>query len=58
MPFSGEKHLTITIVHPLLRDILGEILGVSAEDCSLSKEMKGIISDKLQTYYIHKEISN
>ena len=55
---SGEKHLTISAVRPLLRHILDEILVVSAEDCSLSKEMKEIISDKLQTYYIHEEVSD
>ena len=49
---SGEKHLTISVVRPLLRHILDKVLAVSAEDCSLSKEMKEIISDKLQTYYI------
>ena len=56
-PLSGEKHLTIS-VRPLLRHVLDEILVVSAEDCSLSREMKEIISDKLQTYYIHEEISD
>ena len=54
---SGEKHLTISVVRPLLRHILDEILAVLAEDCFVSKEMKEIISDKLQTYYIHEEIS-
>ena len=39
-PLSGEKHLAIFAVHPLLRHILDEILVVSGEDCSLSKEMK------------------
>ena len=55
---SGEKHVTISVVRPLLRHILDEVLSVSAEDCSLGKEMKEIISDKLQTYYIHEEISD
>ena len=54
---SGEKHLTISVVHPLLRHILDEILVVSPDDCSLSKEMKEIILDKLQTYNIHEGIS-
>ena len=47
---SGDKHLTISVVCPLLRHILDS---VSAEDCSLNKEMIEIISDKLQTYYLH-----
>ena len=55
---TGEKHLTISVVCSLLRHILDEVLSVSAEDCFLSKEMKEIISDKLQTYYIHEEISD
>ena len=55
---SGEKHLIISVVRPLLRHILDEILAVSPEDCPLSKEIKEIISDKLQTYYIHEEISD
>ena len=45
---SGKKHLTISVVRPLLRHILDKILAVSPEDCSLSKEMKEIISDKLR----------
>ena len=55
---SGEKHLAISVVRPLLRHILDEILAVSPDDCSPSKEMKEIILDKLQTYYIHEGISN
>ena len=56
MPFL-VKNLTIFVVRPLLRHILGKILVVSAED-SLSTEMKEIISDNLQTYYIHEHISD
>ena len=37
---------------------MDEILAVSPDDCSLSKEMKEIILDKLQTYYIHEGISD
>ena len=48
--FSGKKHLTISVVCPLLRHILDEFLAVSAEDCSLSKVMKKIILDILCTY--------
>ena len=41
-----------------VRYILDEVLAVSAEDCSLSKEMQEMISDEVQTYHIHKQISN
>ena len=40
---SGEKHLTISVVRPLLKHIVDEVLVVSAEDSSLSKEMKEIL---------------
>ena len=46
---SGEKHLNISVVHPLLRHNMEEILAVSAEDRSLSKEMKDNFSDILHT---------
>ena len=55
---SGEKHLTISAVRPLLKHIVDEILAVSAEDNTLSKEMKEIISDKIQTYYTTEEASD
>ena len=52
---SGEKHLTISAVWrlwPLLKHIVDEVLVVSSEDSALSKEMKDIILDKIQTYYV------
>ena len=55
---SGEKHLTISAVRPLLKHIVDEVLAVSPEDNPLSKEMKEIISDKIQTYYIKEEVSD
>ena len=49
---SGEKHLTISAVRPLLKHIVDEVLVISAEDSALSKEMKEIILDKVQTYCV------
>ena len=55
---SGEKHLTISVVRPLLKHIVDEVLVVSAEDSALGKEMKEILLDKIQTYYVSEEVSD
>ena len=42
---SGEKHLTISALHPLSRHILDMILVVLPDDCNLRKNIKETISE-------------
>ena len=54
---SGEKVVTVSAVRPLLKHILEELLAISADDCSLVKEMKETISDDLSAGYLNNEMS-
>ena len=53
--FTDERN---TLPSLLCNHIIDEVLAVSAEDNALSKEMKEIISDKIQTYNIAEEVSH
>ena len=55
---AGEKHITISAIHPLLRHIVEQIVLVGADDCTIVKEMKETIADKLQAHYIQEETSD
>lgn len=48
---SGEKHVTISAVHPLLSHILNSIVSSSAEDCTITRDMKKILHDDLSSRY-------
>ena len=55
---SGEKSVTVSAIRPLLNHITQDLLHISPDDCAIIKEMKEIISDKLQARYISQEISD
>ena len=48
---SGEKHVTVSAVHPLLDHILTSIVSFSSDDCTVVKEMKTIICEDLSSRY-------
>ena len=54
---SGEKHITISTIRPLLKHIVEEVLAVASDDCDIIREMEETISDKLQAHYIQHEAS-
>ena len=53
----GEKVVTVSAVHPLLKHILEEIVAVSSSDCSLVKEIKETTSDDLSARYVDGVLS-
>ena len=55
---SGEKYVTISAVRPLLKHILEKLLAPLSTDSCFVKEIKEVISDKLQSQYILKELSD
>ena len=55
---AGEKHITISVISPLLRHIREQIVLVGADDCAIKREMKETIADKLQAHYIQEETSD
>lgn len=48
---AGEKHITISAIHPLLKHVVEEVLAVASDDCAIIKEME-TISDELLVRYI------
>lgn len=54
---SAEKCITVSAIRPLLKHILGELLAVSPDDTSFTKDLKEIISDKLQAQYLHQNVA-
>ena len=48
---SGEKHVTASAIRPLLDHIHKKILLVSSNDCTITKEMKMIMSSDLKSRY-------
>ena len=48
---SGEKHVTVSAVHPLLDHILTSLVSSSSDDCTVIKEMKKIIREDLSSRY-------
>ena len=48
---SGEKHVTASAIRPLLDHIHKKILLVSASDCTITKEMKMVMSNDLKSRY-------
>ena len=55
---SDEKHITISVICPLLKHIVEEILAVASDDCAIITEMEETITDKLQAHYIQHEASD
>ena len=55
---SGEKCVTISAVRPLLKHILEKLLDPLPTDSCFVKEIKEVISDKLQSQYIFQELSD
>ena len=55
---SGEKCVTVSAIRPLLSHIVDDLLHVSSDDCTLVKEMKETISDKLQAHYLSQDTSD
>ena len=54
---SGEKCITVSAIHPLLKHILKELLAVSSDDSSFVRDLKEAISDKLQAQYLIQNVS-
>ena len=48
---SGEKHVTVSAVRPLLDHIMASIVAPSSEDCTVVKDMKKIIREDLAPRY-------
>ena len=48
---SGEKHVTASAIRPLLKHIHEKILLVSSNDCTITKEMKMVMSNDLKSRY-------
>ena len=48
---SGEKHITASAIRPLLDHIHKKILLVSSNDCTITKEIKMIMSSDLKSRY-------
>ena len=55
---SGERCATISAVRPLLKHIIEKLLAPLPTDSCFVKEIKEVISDKLQAQYILKELSD
>ena len=52
---SGEKCITVSAIHPLLKHILKELLAVSSD--SFVRDLKEAISDKIQAQYLIQNVS-
>ena len=55
---SGKRCVTISAVHSLLKHIIEKLLASLPTDSCFVKEIKEVISDKLQAQYILKELSD
>jgi len=55
---SGEAHVTISVVKPLLQHLCDELLLASSKDTALTKEMKARCKAKILLQYGSSEITN
>ena len=55
---SGEKHVTISAVRPLLSHITNSWLAANEQDTTLATQMKNIISSDLTGRYGFEDISD